>query len=204
MELVEQNQKPNDTTGEHYRITGDPSLIIAEDKHARTPLMVDTRMEPKSPLINVLLVVDNGMTNATQCAFQAMLQFLSKLQAQSVMAHLLTVTTSLDLLNEEKNAASLELASYELRLREQGFTQTHSRQLEALDTNAAIFYYIEDAGISQVFIGENSFSQTVETTNLLLSLGSMVKRVFVGSTAGYIQKYFANSQTKIHVVPSRS
>jgi len=61
---------------------------------------------------------------------------------------------------------------------------------------------IQESEIRDIYIGENSFSHNAETNNILLTIGSAVKRVFVGSTANYLKRYLDPAKSKVHIVAS--
>ncbi|KAF2070449.1 hypothetical protein CYY_008229 [Polysphondylium violaceum] len=101
--------------------------------------------------------------------------------------YLLTVTSSLDYLNDEKNDAKLTMYKYEHYFDSIGITYTPI-SVEAFDILNKIRAELDENEIDIVYVGETALTSVSNPDNILFSVFSSIKKALLGTIVSGIKR----------------
>jgi len=101
--------------------------------------------------------------------------------------YLLTVTSSLDYLNDEKNDAKLTMYKYEHYFDSIGITYTPI-SVEAFDILNKIRAELDENEIDVVYVGETALTSVSNPDNILFALFSSIKKALLGTIVSGIKR----------------
>jgi len=111
--------------------------------------------------------------------------------------YLITITSSWDYLNEEKNSARLELFRYQSSC-ESRKIKCRTVQLESSNIGADFVTQLKEREVDEFYIGATAYCYSVDPDNFLFTAFSALKRFVFGTVGSYVQ---ANATCKVHVIP---
>ncbi|GAM22993.1 hypothetical protein SAMD00019534_061680, partial [Acytostelium subglobosum LB1] len=142
----------------------------------------------------IMLIVDADET--TNKAFQ---EVVNVFDPDKDELYLLTVTSSLDYLNDEKNSAKLALFKYQSYLDTRKI-EYQPISVESLYILTEILKQIEDNEIDIVYIGSRALSTVANTDNIIFSLFSYMKQSVLGTIVEGLERSSFDQEWKLNII----
>ncbi|EFA85166.1 hypothetical protein PPL_02166 [Heterostelium album PN500] len=139
-----------------------------------------------------MLIIDSD--DSTARAFDQILKVFDKDKDEF---YLLTVTSSLDYLNDEKNNAKLALFKYQnyLDIKHIDYIPINA---ESLNISSQIVSEIEENEIDIVYIGAQALSKDANPDNMLFTFFSFIKKTVLGTIVYGLERSSRGAKWKLN------